>query len=217
MRMTEGEFRALLEREHHHRVQFFRDAFMAIAFNGISGDYVEFGSHGGMTFGLAHQESRRHGIEPHLWAFDSFQGLPASTHDGDLHPQWAEGKLATSLSEFRETCERHGIPPEHYTTVVGYYEESLPPLAGTGKPTDICLAYVDCDQFSSTTAVLRFLAPRLKPSMIVAFDDYFCFSPTGPSGERLAHLEFQVDHPQWRFVPYLSYGWHGMSYVVEVS
>ena len=39
--------------------QFFWCVFKALAFNGIDGDYAEFGCHGGMTFTLAYQEMRR--------------------------------------------------------------------------------------------------------------------------------------------------------------
>ena len=52
------------------------------------------------------------------------------------------------------------------------------------------MAYIDCNLYSSTVTVLEFLAPRLKHGMIVAFDDYFCWSPTQVSGERFALHEF---------------------------
>lgn len=55
--------------------QFFYNAFRALAFNRIDGDYAEFGCWSGSSFWLAHLESRRHGHNAHLWAFDSFQGL----------------------------------------------------------------------------------------------------------------------------------------------
>jgi len=59
-------------RERLYRQEFFSNAFKALRFNGIDGDYAEFGSWGGLTFGLAYQESRRRGHSAKLWAFDSF-------------------------------------------------------------------------------------------------------------------------------------------------
>jgi hypothetical protein len=44
--------------------------------------------------------------------------------------------------------------------------------------------------YSSTRTVLSFLESRLKHGMIVAFDDYFCWSSTQISGERRAFVEF---------------------------
>jgi O-methyltransferase len=54
----------------------------------------------------------------------------------------------------------------------------------------VALACVDCDMYSSTRTVLSFLESRLKHGMIVAFDDYFCWSSTQISGERRAFVEF---------------------------
>ena len=80
---------------------------------------------------------------------------------------------------------------------------------------DIALAYVDCDLYSSTVTVLEFLEPRLKHGMIVAFDDYFCWSPTDVSGERAALHEFLTVHPEWNFHRYKDVHWSGVSFVVE--
>jgi hypothetical protein len=51
--------------------------------------------------------------------------------------------------------------------------------------------------------------------MILAFDDYYCYSQTQPSGERLAAAECFAGDPVWRLLPYVQFGWHGMSFVVE--
>jgi hypothetical protein len=51
--------------------------------------------------------------------------------------------------------------------------------------------------------------------MIIAFDDYYCWSPTQLSGERAAAHEFLRDHPQWNFYPYKEIHWAGCSFVVE--
>ena len=77
------------------------------------------------------------------------------------------------------------------------------------------MAYIDCNLYTSTVTVLDFLAPRLKHGMIVAFDDYFCWSPTQVSGERLALHEFERDHPQWHFERYKDVHRAGVSFVVE--
>ena len=59
-----------------------------------------------------------------------------------------------------------------------FHETRDTPRVGKLAPTDIALAYIDCDLYSSTMPVLEFLLPRLKNGMIIAFDDYFCWSAT---------------------------------------
>ncbi len=202
-------------RERLYRQEFFSNAFKALRFNGIDGDYAEFGSWGGLTFALAFRESRRRGHHANLWAFDSFQGLPPAQVEADEHPEWRAGRLATTLEEFHASCAGNGIPRTAYTVVPGFYEDTLSTLSVSDEPTNIALAYVDCDLYSSTQAVLRFLEPRLKHGMIVAFDDYFCWSPSQISGERKALLEFTSDQEKWEWTPYMQFGWHGTSFVIE--
>jgi hypothetical protein len=202
-------------RERLGRQEFFFNAFKALRFNGIAGDYAEFGSEGGRTFALAYQESRRHGHAARLWAFDSFEGLPAPAGGADEHPSWAEGRMATSLEQFHAICAENGIPRGAYTAVAGPYEQTLATMSKADPPTAIALAYVDCDLYSSTTTVLAFLESRLKHGMIVAFDDYFCWSASQLSGERKAMLEFVAGDRRWEWVPYMRFGWHGNSFVIE--
>lgn len=193
---------------------FFR-AFKALSFNGIDGDYAEFGSQGCMTFAMAHRESRRHGLQPHLWAFDSFQGLPPQHSDKDAHPKWVEGQMATPLDKFHALCRKNGIARGDYTVVPGFYDQTLPALAAQGEPSRIALAYIDCDLYSSTVDVLKFLQPRLRHGMLLAFDDYFCWSAAQISGERRAMLEVFNGHSRWSLLPYVQFGWHGQSFCVE--
>jgi len=197
------------------RQQFFYNAFRALAFNGIDGDYAEFGCWGGMTFSLAYGESRRQKHAAHLWAFDSFRGLPPGEDVRDEHPYWVEGTLNTSLVEFHALCATRGVPTAAYSVVPGFYQETLDRLGADAEPRNIALAYVDCDLYSSTRSVLAFLMPRLKHGMIIAFDDYFCWTAAQVSGERRAMLETFGGHPRWQLTPFVQFGWHGQSFVVE--
>lgn len=197
------------------RQAFFFNAFRALSFNGIKGAYAEFGSWGGRTFAFAHCEARRHGHSAKLWAFDSFQGLPQQASEKDEHPAWQPGTMATSEPQFHAICAANGIRRDEYCVVPGYYEESLARIGDQGEPQDIALAYIDCDLYSSTRAVLEFLMPRVKHGMIIAFDDYFCWSATQVSGERKSQLDVFSGHPKWELTPYMQFGWAGQSFVVE--
>lgn len=210
-----------LHRNHYEmaeRDEFFRKAMRFLEFNGITGDYAEFGCHGGMTMRLAHKYMKARGVERHLWAFDSFSGFPPPEGDEDEHPVWIQGDMATTQAAFVKEARRNGIGAGALSLVPGYYSDTLDKGKHEGPlPGDIALAYVDCDMFSSTASVLRFLLPRMKQGMLIAFDDYFCPSSSALAGERAAMLEFLRDHPQWSFAPYVPFGWHGMSFIVEDS
>ena len=194
--------------------EFFWTAFRALEFNGISGDYAEFGCHGARTFRMAAEQIGRRGTRRHLWAFDSFLGLPDNLDARDEHPRWTKGKMMTTRPAFEATLAEAGIGPKRYTVVEGYYSDTLV-RTDIAFPEDIALAYIDCDLYTSTRDVLDWLAPRLKHGMILAFDDYFCWSATQVSGERAAFAEFRDAQPRWGFHRYRDYGWAGCSYVVE--
>jgi hypothetical protein len=200
--------------EREGRRQFFQKAFRGLQFNGIPGDYAEFGCCGAMTFTLAYAAARQNNHPARLWAFDSFQGLPQQAGQEDVHPMWVEGDMSMSLKDFRSVCASAGMTESDYTTVAGFYSDTLE-SAGLSAPDRLSLAYIDCDLYSSTVQVLKFLAPRLRHGMVVAFDDYFCTSADAVSGERLAMLEFLDGQLDLAFLPYLPIGWHGMSFIVE--
>jgi len=208
------------QQERDGRYDFFRKALTALAFNGIEGDYAEFGCNSATTFCMVHklQTEYPYALGPfHQWAFDSFQGLPAPAEARDDHPRWVTGQYTTPVDEFHRICASRGVPRSAYTVVPGYYDTSLHPAAPGPRPDKIRLAYVDCDMYASTRDVLAFLVPRLQHGMIIAFDDYHCYSPKLPSGERMAALEVFGDNPRWRLAPYVQYGWHGMSFIVEAA
>jgi|SRR2546422_34674 len=196
------------------RRMFLNHAFECIAFNEITGDYAEFGCWSAITFPLAYHATRRAKVNRMLWAFDSFAGLPESTDPRDAHPKWSPHTMSMSIEDFHRVLAERGVPRSAYRVVAGYYEQTL--LAdAAGMPGDIALAYIDCDMYSSTHTVLRFLEPRLKHGMILALDDYFCCSASRPPGEKLALEQFFAKHQGWRLVPYIQYGWGGMSFMLE--
>lgn len=208
--------------ERMDRKVFFRRAFWLLQKNQIPGDYAEFGCHGGMTFVLAYYNSQRFSY-PHLprkqWAFDSFRGFPPQQGPKDSHPEWIAGSLRMSEGEFIRVCSKSGVPRSAYETVPGFYQDTIGRNATAtpaNLPRDIALAYIDCDLYSSTAAVLEFLSTRLKHGMIIGLDDYYCYSTDAAAGERVALLEFcRSIQDQYRLVPYVQFGYAGMSFIVE--
>ena len=225
---TEHPFVTLLNKYMDDARSFFLDAAMALTVNGITGDYVEFGSWGAKSLKLAHEALVVSTSMPrHLWAFDSFAGLPPAADERDVHPQWGAGGTgygwvsqpdqdgSGGIEAFRRQCDEMGIPRDAYTPVEGFFEDTLPPLGADGSPADIALAYIDCNTYSSTITVLEFLEPRLKHGMIVAFDDYHLWTSDDVSGQRRALHEFSAAHPEWHFAVFKEVYWGARSFVVE--
>jgi hypothetical protein len=174
------------------RGRFFRGAFSAIGFNRIDGDYLEFGCHSGNTFRQAFLESRRAGVACHLWAFDSFQGLPVGSAELDRHPRWAVGSLRTTVENFQRICAFNEIGTTEYTIVEGLFQDTLSKAdGGGGLPEGFCLAYVDCDLYSSTSAVLTFLARRIRRHAEVAGQTA---EHVGLLGTPTLHFDQPADH-----------------------
>jgi O-methyltransferase len=156
---------------------FFWDAFTALWVNDVSGDYVEFGSWGCNTMQHAFHASQQLGGTRHMWAFDSFQGLPDLGEPRDRHPGLSAGGAGQGgVDAFYATCDGFGVPRDAYTAVEGFFQDTLPARGVAGEPRDIALAYIDCNLYSSTVAVFDFLGPRLKPGMIVGFDDFYLWN-----------------------------------------
>lgn len=206
-------------RELRGRHDFFLAACRAIVFNGIAGDYAEFGCCGGDTFSMAHNAFKAlDRVNTKLWAFDSFAGLPPQSLPEDEHPVWVEGDMAITVEDFHAVCRSHGMKTgRDYEVIQGFYNATLADISTerNDRPRDIALAYIDCDLYTSTMDVLRFLEPRFKHGMIIAFDDYYCWTETAISGERNACNEVFAGHPRFRLLPYIQFGWHGMSFIIE--
>jgi O-methyltransferase len=199
-------------------LHFFYDAWVNQNVNAITGDYVEFGSWGGNTMHMAYEAMKLSGrTDRHMWAYDSFQPLPEAQDDRDYHPGWQPGGNigGGGVGKFYEACDRHGVPRESYTAIEGYFDATLGPLGSDSPPTDIAVCLIDCNMYSSAVTVFEFLEPRMKHGMILAFDDYFCWSPTQISGEQSVLAEFANSHPEWHFEQYRDFHRAGRSFVVQ--
>ena len=198
-----------------YREEFFHHCMRFLSFNHIEGDYLEFGVWGGITFAYAYKHSRKHGLNMHLYGFDSFKGLP-KLEGADIHPQWAEGSMATSIEDFVDTIESSGIRKSEYTIVPGFYNESLTTrrLEKLGLKK-AALVYVDCDLYKSTVPVLRFVLPLLQTGTVIAFDDWYSFNRDPDRGGQLALREFLQHNSEIEIVDYMNIGWHGKSFIFK--
>jgi hypothetical protein len=198
-----------------HREEFMYKCTRFFFANMIQGDYLEFGCCGGMTFRLASKYAHFHKLNMHLYAFDSFEGLPAPKGIDD-HPQWEKGAMSIGIEKFKRILKSAGVKESEYTLIPGYYSDSLPHLLLDKLNLKIAaLIYVDCDLYESTVTVLDFVLPLLQTGTIIAFDDFYCFNGDPDRGEQLAWREFLQRNPEIEPVSYLNFGWHGKSFIIK--
>ncbi|HWA26990.1 MAG TPA: TylF/MycF/NovP-related O-methyltransferase [Lacunisphaera sp.] len=205
------------ERESHILDQFFSNCFDYLRANAVNGDYAEFGS--GFivrSFRLAAKYRSLLFEQPHLFAFDSFAGLPP-IKDDEAHPGWKEGAMAVSMDEFRALMQLQGLEQNEYRAIPGLFQKTLALRPTEYGMSDVCFAFVDCDLYESTICVLPFLAGVLSDGAILAFDDWNTYKGNPSKGQRRALSEFLAQNPKFSLVPFLSFGWHGQSFLVHRS
>ena len=96
-----------------------------------------------------------------VYGFDSFIGLPED---------WKGGIKKGSFST-------NGNPPQvmkNVRLVVGMFEKTLPEFI-TKHKDDVAFLHIDCDLYSSTSTVFRFLEGRIKSGTVIQFDEMVCY------------------------------------------
>jgi O-methyltransferase len=198
-----------------HREEFFLKCMRFIQYNQLEGDYLEFGCYTGATFRMVHKYSRIERLNMHLYAFDSFEGLP-QPKGIDVGPQWKKGKLSEPIENFENKLKASGFKKSEYTLVPGYFSETL--TEDTRKKLKIknaALVLVDCDYYDSTVPVLDFILPYLQTGTVLVLDDFYLYKGDPYCGEQLALREFLQKHPEIELVDYLYMGWHGKAFIVK--
>ncbi len=193
--------------------------------NRLVGDYLEFGCYTARSFRMAHHWSRQAYTRDsaqfekkvHLWAFDSFEGLPPPS-EADRFKDWDRGSCYTSVDEFCRVLAEAGIPSDDYTVIKGFYADTLTQeLQERMAGVKAGVVFIDCDFYESTKTVLNFLIPLLQQGTVVCFDDYYCYAGSDRKGEQLAIREFLGLHKELRLIDYYHFGWHGKSFIVQME
>src|SRR5688572_6820158 len=141
----------------------FEQIFEAVAELGSlrdGADYCEFGVFKGHSFWKAQQEANKHGLACRFFGFDSFAGLPdIGGPDQTEHGEFRIGQYRCSQQEVVANLEAAGgIDWRRTFLIPGYFEQSLTPdVIERHRIRKVGVAMIDCDLYSSTVEVLRFL------------------------------------------------------------
>ena len=168
---------------------------------GPVGPYYEFGvGYGGSLVSYARAVRalcKVDRIDPRrypIFAFDTFEGLPATGDPRDQHPEWWPGRFGDSEAHVRRRVLA-ALPRSFHDglhLVRGRFEETLTPAA-----REMVRAYppaiinIDCDYYSSSKTVLDWITPLLRTGAILYFDDLWEFWGHPDYGEVAAIREFE--------------------------
>lgn len=127
------------------------------------------------------------GQRRHIWAFDSYQGIPLAgpndaeqpgisgpiTHDVNLPIKdrlCSSGQAAHSVENVKSNFANLHLPVHNVSFIEGWFQDTLPFYAKSVGP--IALLRLDGDLYESTKCCLDELYEMVVPGGIVIIDDY---------------------------------------------
>ncbi|MBL1177938.1 TylF/MycF/NovP-related O-methyltransferase [Pantanalinema sp. GBBB05] len=131
----------------------------------IPGDFVECGVYKG---GSAAVISNYLGEQRHLWLYDSFAGMPATSEkDSEAAKEYIGGCLS-SIEDVKQVMERVGTKPSQYTIKPGWFNQTFQDKL----PSQVALLHCDADWYDSVTLVLQTFYPLIPEGGCVILDDF---------------------------------------------
>lgn len=147
-----------------------------ICVENIPGNFVECGVAGGGSTALAAAVIKRHTRQPRwVYAFDSFDGMPAPTEKDKSNgilaevTGWGTGTCAAPETSVKEICNKLGVG-DIVQLVKGYFEDTLPKMRD--QVGMIALLHMDGDWYESTKTIINNLYDRISNDGFVQVDDY---------------------------------------------
>ncbi len=132
----------------------------------LRGDIFEFGSYRGGSAAFIACVSRALGRSTKVYAFDSFQGLPETNPDRDLHSAGDFGNA--DLPGFQAFIDSEGLQ-DYLVPVSGVFDQTLPSILES-KPL-MALVHIDCDIYAPIKYLLAACEPYYEPGGYVVLDD----------------------------------------------
>jgi hypothetical protein len=185
------------------------------------GTYYEFGTGWGGTLASFMLAAERTATDRKLtaesfrvYAFDSFEGLPATEHPADRHSGWAPGAFANSMEVIQAKMDTHPFASRVPTTYVkGYFEASLTDsLMDELQQFPPAIITIDVDFFTSTRTVLAWLDRFIASGALIYFDDLWAYHGHPDFGQIRAIREFASEGNGY-LTPFDTFGEAGKCFV----
>lgn len=201
-----------------HKINAMKMAFHFVNYEGIEGDYVEFGVFEGASFISAfkcHSATNGPlGIRRRFVGFDSFEGLRFDEGES-THKRLEQGRFATDYRMVKQRVRKVLGHEVDWHLFPGFVDETLSSDDVTSVHIDqIAIAMFDLDLGEPTKLALEFVGPRLQVGSILIFDEFFMFKGDADAGEAGALRSFKVAHPVVELRRYMDYGAGGRVFVV---
>ena len=132
----------------------------------LRGDVFEFGSYRGGSAAFIAHILRALNRSTRVYAFDTFEGMPETNAERDLHSAGDFGNA--DLPGLKDFIHSEGLQ-DWLVPVAGVFDKTLP-LVLESKPL-MALVHIDCDIYEPIKYLLATCAPHYEPGGYVVFDD----------------------------------------------
>lgn len=186
------------------------------------GTYYEFGTGWGGTLAAfmlaAEQVASQHDLKANdfrVFAFDTFEGLPASAHPADRHVAWQQGAMASTIDVIRKKMDTHPFAKRVPVQFIkGNFKESLTDvLIERLKAFPPALVTIDVDYYTSTFESLLWVDRFIGSGALIYFDDMWAFHGHPEYGQVRAIRDFRAHSTNGGLIPFDTYGEAGKCFI----
>jgi O-methyltransferase len=163
------------------------------------------------------------GLITHIYGFDTFSGLPDLTEDDSdsllLMPQFRAGNFASLDCDAVKRyvlAATSGLGEEDLTLIPGLFSDTLPRFETTKfSARGPCLvAHVDCDLYSSSREVFKFLDGVCTTGTWLLLDDYWTYRGSPNVGQRRAFQEWMAASSRLGVTEYGNYNGFCKAFII---
>jgi hypothetical protein len=169
------------------------------------GDYLEFGVSRGSSLAHMHHALREAGLgSVRQIGFDSFEGMPKGSHKEG----WGDGWFASTVPATRTYLTKRGVDLSRIELVKGWFNQTC--TEETVRRLNLrkaSIIMVDCDIYSATCEVLRFIPQLIDTRAAIIFDDWGWQSDKNEIGQQEAFAEFLSANPDIKASPRPDYAY----------
>jgi hypothetical protein len=142
---------------------------------GVPGDLLEAGVwRGGSCIFMRALLKLRGVTDRTVWVADSFQGLPAPSHEADRDYDLSGfTALAVSQADVEAAFERFGLLDNQVKFLKGWFKDTLP----SAPVMQLAVLRMDGDLYESTMDILNALYHKVSSGGFVIVDDYHILPP----------------------------------------